>query len=108
VITAQEVLDWMGHKNPTEPSEIEALELVTAATIKYVGSLPNIDLDPSGFYWAATTKQGAIMLAARMWQRRNSPGGVTAVGDVATYVPRYDNDIARLLNLDSFTKPMVG
>ncbi|WP_431229326.1 hypothetical protein [Paenarthrobacter nicotinovorans] len=108
MITAQDVTRWMGHKDPTEPDEIEALELVTAATIKYVASLPNIDLDPSGFYWAATTKLGAIMLAARIYQRRNSPGGVTAVGDVATYVPRYDNDIARLLNLDSFTKPMVG
>ncbi|WP_144659047.1 hypothetical protein [Paenarthrobacter nicotinovorans] len=108
MITTQEVLDWLGHTGQPTADDTKALELVTAATIGYVDSLPNIDLDPSGFYWADTTKLGAIMLAARMYQRRNSPGGVTAIGDVATFVPRYDNDIARLLNLDSFTKPMVG
>jgi len=98
----------MGHSAPTQADDIQALELVTAAVISYVESLPNIDLDPSGFYWAATTKLGAVMLAARMYQRRNSPGGVTAVGEVTTYVSRYDSDIARLLNIESFTKPMVG
>lgn len=108
MITAQEVTNWMGHSAPTEPDDVQALELVISAVTKYVESLPNIEFDPSGFYWAATTKLGAIMLAARMYQRRNSPGGVTAIGDVTTYVSRYDSDIARLLNLESFTKPMVG
>ncbi len=108
MITAQDVLDWMGHSAPTKPEDLKNLELVVLAVIKYVESLPNIDLDPSGFYWAANTELGAIMLAARMYQRRNSPGGVTAVGDTTTYVSRYDSDIARLLNLDSFMKPMVG
>jgi hypothetical protein len=81
--------------------------MVVASVNVYVESLPNIDRD---FFdaWDKTTILGAVMLAARMYRRKNSPGGIEAVGEMTTYVSRYDSDIARLLNIDSFRKPMVG
>lgn len=105
MITAQEVIDWM---NVTLPTDDAHLALVVPAVNAYVGSLPNIDWTVDGLIWAETTRLGAIMLAARMYRRKNSPGGIEAVGEVTTYVARYDSDIARLLNIDSFKKPMVG
>ena len=47
-----------------------------------------------------------VMLASRMYRRRNSPTGIdTITADGVTYVTRYDSDIASMLRLDS---PQVG
>ncbi|WP_176484099.1 hypothetical protein [Glutamicibacter sp. BW80] len=51
---------------------------------------------------------GAVMLASRLYRRKNSPHGIESVGDMSTYVSRYDSDISRLLNIDTFRKPLVG
>lgn len=109
MITAQEVIDWMGVKN-LPANDLTALTAVVSAVNFYVDNLPNIDREEivPGNEWKATTKLGAIMLAARIYRRKNSPGGIEAVGDMTTYVSRYDADIARLLHIDSFRKPMVG
>jgi len=59
--------------------------------------------------WDADTRLGALMLAARLFRRRNSPNGVEAMTDAgASYVSRYDSDIARLLRIDGFDTPKVG
>lgn len=106
MIGTQAVTDWL--KTPNLSTEdLAALEMVVTAVNEYVESLPNVDRDPVGG-WAGTTILGAVMLSARMYKRKNSPGGIEAIGDMSTYVSRYDSDIARLLNIDSFRKPMVG
>lgn len=49
---------------------------------------------------------GSVMLAARVFRRRNSPDGVTAFGqDGPVYVQRNDPDVAMLLNLGAHRKP---
>lgn len=104
MITAQEVASWL---NIGEVDEY--LALVIPAVNLYVENLPNIDRDESGVTWADTTRLGAIMLGARMYQRKNSPGGIEAAGEAGvTYVSRWDSDISRLLNIDSFKKPVIG
>lgn len=56
--------------------------------------------------WPAYISTGAIMLATRLWRRKDSPSGVEAFTDgTAFYIQRNDPDIARLLKL---TKPQVG
>lgn len=103
-ITAREVIDWMEVQLPeTDPH----LALVVPAVTAYVDALPNIARKPDDA-WADTTRLGAVMLAARLYQRKNSQAGVVGIGDVSTYIPRYDNDIARLLNLESFRLPVIG
>lgn len=57
----------------------------------------------------AEVYQGAVMYAARLLRRRNSPAGVETYGDLgATFVAKYDPDIDRALHTGSFTPPGVG
>ncbi len=53
--------------------------------------------------------QGATMLAARLFRRRNSPDGVAAFGtDSPLYVARTDPDVSLLLQLGVHEKPGIG
>lgn len=56
----------------------------------------------------AETYQAAVMLAARLVRRRNSPGGVETFGESVTYVSRYDPEIARALRTGLWAMPGVG
>jgi hypothetical protein len=56
----------------------------------------------------AEVYQAAVMLAARLVRRRNSPGGVESFGESVTYVSRYDPDIGRALHSGSWALPGVG
>jgi hypothetical protein len=56
----------------------------------------------------AETYQAAVMLAARLVRRRNSPGGVETFGESVTYVSRYDPEIARALRTGLWALPGVG
>lgn len=50
-----------------------------------------------------------IMLVARLYRRRNSPGGIEALGDTGpVYISRRDPDIAMLLGIGEYTRPAVG
>lgn len=54
--------------------------------------------------------RGGVMLAARLYRRRNSPGGVENMGqDIGVvYIQRNDPDIAMLLEIGTYRKPVVG
>lgn len=104
MITQQEVTDWAGLKGIA--LEDPNFAVIIPAVNEYVDSLPSINREIDGS-WAGTTRQGAIMLAARWYQRRNSQAGIESVGEMTTYVSRTDSDISRLLNIDAFRKPMV-
>lgn len=113
MITEKQVADWLKLKNAGS-GDIH-LPVAVAATNSLIGRLPHIDLTDSVVegvpmkVWAPTTVLAATMFAARLYQRRNSPNGVEAVGEMGTtYVARYDPDIARMLYLDSFQLPQVG
>lgn len=59
--------------------------------------------------WPDDTVRGAVMLAGRIYRRRNSPGGVEVYGsDGATYVSRTDPDVAMLLQIGPYADPVVG
>lgn len=58
--------------------------------------------------WDKTTELGAVMLTVRLHRRRNSPNGVESLTEMgASYVSRYDSDIARMLKIDAFARPVV-
>lgn len=53
--------------------------------------------------------EGATMLAARLFRRKNSPAGVESFGSLgAAYVMRNDPDIGMLLQLGPWAPPSVG
>lgn len=59
--------------------------------------------------WPDDVVLGATMLAARLWRRRDTPQGVATFGDnAALYVQRNDPDVAMLLGLGDYGKPLVG
>lgn len=53
--------------------------------------------------------EGATLLAARLFRRKNSPAGVETFGaEGAAYVMRMDPDVALLLGLGNHQRPAVG
>jgi hypothetical protein len=91
-----------------------AIARVVAAVNQLVRELPiaaSFDTEPAAADWSAGPRiiQGATMLAARLFERRNSPNGVAAFGDgAAAYVQRNDPDVAILLRIGAYAKPQVG
>lgn len=83
-------------------------DTIAVAVTSLVESLPDVRRQ-ADLTWAAATHTAALMLAARLYRRRNSPSGVEAFTDQgAAYVSRYDPDIARLLRVDGYAPPRVG
>ncbi|MBF6085295.1 hypothetical protein IU485_28400 [Nocardia cyriacigeorgica] len=59
--------------------------------------------------WPDRYVQGAVMLASRVYRRRNSPSGVESFGELGPiYVQRNDPDIAQLLGMGHYARPAVG
>lgn len=59
--------------------------------------------------WPASITTGAVMLAVRLWRRKDSPAGVETFGQLGgAYVMRNDPDIAMLLQLGSYQRPGIG
>ncbi|MNW52381.1 hypothetical protein D3C74_298990 [compost metagenome] len=109
MITATDVIEWLELRTVT--TDDFHLQLIVPAVNSYVDSLPSIErvtLEDGTTNWAGTTQLGAVMLASRLYRRKNSPHGIESVGDMSTYVSRYDSDISRLLHIDTFRKPLVG
>lgn len=65
--------------------------------------------DPADRGWYPPTVRGAVMLAARLYARRNSPAGVESFGELGpVYISRNDPDVAMLLEIGQFAPPMIG
>jgi len=56
----------------------------------------------------AEVYQTAVMLAGRVYRRRNSPGGIELFADSVAYVARYDPEIQRGLRSGGYAWPAVG
>lgn len=80
---------------PAAPPGRDARGRITAAT-------------PAAYVPDAEVYQAAVMLAARLVRRRNSPGGVETFGESVTYVSRMDPEIARALHTGPYAMPGVG
>lgn len=88
----------------------KTLDQVCASAVSYVRRLPVVhDTPAEDDDTAQDVRLGAIMLAARLHRRRNSPGGIEAMTEAGTtYVARHDADVSRLLRLDQYQTPQVG
>lgn len=93
--------DVQGHLGvaPASTKDGAHLALITEAVVEYV---EEHTVEPRG----TRVVLGAVMLAARLYARRNSPLGVQAFGDLGTaYVRSHDPDVSRMLGLGA---PKVG
>lgn len=104
----ERVIAWLGVKAGT-PDTVHAAT-VAPAVFEWVDSLPSIRrtaADPA--VWTKGTELGAVMLAARLVRRRNSPNGIEAfTADATAYVSREDPDVSRMLRLGPHKPPQVG
>lgn len=95
---AQDAAIWS--KMPTGTPD-EALRAAAAAVAALIARMGITEPDEA-------QKLGAVMLTARVYRRRNSPNGIESLTEMGTsYVSRYDSDIARLLGIDAFRKPVA-
>ena len=104
-ITADQVVAW-GHLGASTD-----LDLVTAcadAVNVWVTTLPVVTDSADPAAWSAAVTLGATMLAARLYHRRSSPGGVESFTDTLIYLPRRDSDVDLLLGIGRYTAPGVG
>lgn len=87
--------------DPADPAVLERLEPVVAVVNVLVPRMATTPLQAQSY--------GAMMLAARLYRRRNSPEGVASfTGEGAVYVQRNDPDLALTLGLGGYAPPVVG
>lgn len=103
-VEASEVLSWLGVDALSAAGEEQALEGIVSAV-----NITVTDWHGDSNAWSDRIHQGAIMLAAHLWRRRATPGGVAALTEEGTaYVQRHDPQAAMLLGLGGWTAPAVG
>lgn len=99
------------HLGITDDRDDTRLAAVVAAVNARVVTWPcaQVAVNLADWSTASAVVEGANMLAARLFRRKNSPAGVEAFGaDGAVYVMRNDPDVAMLLGLGPWQGPAVG
>jgi hypothetical protein len=100
-----------------DDDENERLDGIVAAVNSFLRDLPVSDRvrvdttqeDANLLSWPPRIVEGGLMLAGRLWRRKDTPGGVSVLGDQgAVYVRRNDPDVALLLELGEHGIPAAG
>lgn len=100
IVSTDDVLHAMQLGERERPEVDDVVAAVNALIVSYKG-----DRETWPVYWS----HGAKMLAMRIYRRRDSPGGVEALGELGpVYVSRNDPDLAQLLEIGRYAKPVVG
>lgn len=100
-VTVTQVKEYLGINDERDDNAIT--NVVTAVNSLLTSWKGDSDLWPD--HWV----QGGLMLAARVYRRRNSPAGVESFGELGgVYIQRNDPDVAQLLELGIYKKPVVG
>lgn len=99
-VTTDDVLEWGDVNRELSPAELDALELViTVVTDMVVNACVPLDEDEPDAGQEATMRLAIIMQSLRLFKRRETPEGITAVFDgvAAMRVTGYDPDIKALI-----------
>lgn len=97
------------HIDPADVRDDTELDGVIDAVNALVRRWPVSEAAVGATEWPPHITEGAVMLAVRLFRRRNSPAGVEAFGQQgAAYVMRTDPDVAMLLRLGSYLSPGIG
>lgn len=98
-----------GQLNITDATDDAKLTIIVNAVNSLIRTWPVSEAAVGATEWPASIQMGAMLLAARLFRRKNSPAGVEAFGTAgAAYVMRNDPDIAMMLKLGSWTPGQVG
>jgi hypothetical protein len=105
VITTADVKAWLRLDDTTDDA---LLDEVTGATNAWVAQTAYVRELGDVAAWPDDVHLGAVMLAARLYRRRNTPSGVEPFTDGAVYLPRRDADVDMLLHQGYYAPPRVG
>lgn len=98
IVSPEQVAAWLGMDAPDD-HVLTVIPAVAAYVREVHGDGPHGD----------TIVLGALMLAALIVRRRNSPGGVESFGELEpSFVARYDPTISQLLRLGNHRRLVVG
>ncbi|WP_115685954.1 hypothetical protein [Corynebacterium senegalense] len=101
-VTTSEVLAHLGLKD----ADTEQLEMAVAAVNEQVTQWHGYDAADD---FSKSHLLGGTMLAAHLYRRRNTPGGVEQFNELGiAYVQRSDPHVSQLLGLGAWTPPRVG
>lgn len=101
-LTAETVAKWLGYE--VDDVDADAMGMIIPA-IKV--TVTNWHGDPEK--WGDRVTMGSIMLAAHLYRRRATPGGVAEFqAEGRTYVQRHDPQAAMLLGLGAWGRPVVA
>lgn len=90
-------------------TDTQTLDDIVDAVNDIVRRLPVASRAVDQETWPAAIRLGSTQLCLRLWRRKDSMDGVVAfAGDAPVYVQRNDPDVAQLLELGSYAKPVVG
>lgn len=103
-VTADAVANHLALKDPAAARDQldYAVAAVNEQVARWHGYEPEEPFTPSHLL-------GGIMLAAHLYRRRNTPGGVEQFNELGVaYVQRSDPHVSQLLGLGAWTPPRVG
>lgn len=103
----------LGYAAAADPVRDPRLQVRVDAVNAFVRALPvaadSLTYGTPPPAWPAYVTGGAVMLATRLWRRKDSPSGVEVFTDQgAIYVQRNDPDVAWQLRLGSYAGPQIG
>ena len=106
-ILPEDVEMWLGTRPDYPHRDALALIQCVSSVNEFLSTLTWLfDTNDDEKLISEQGRLGGIMLAARLFRRRNSLGGIESLGDGGiAYIARQDSDIARLLGFDI---PRVG
>lgn len=103
-----DVKRWL-RLNDQDTSDDDLINAVSAMAEPYVIRCRPEWITSLGTYVPdAETYQGAVMYAAREYRRRNSPAGIELMGEVSSFVARFDPDIDRALQTGAYARPVIS
>lgn len=111
--TRQLIDDLLTGGSGLPAADTTRVDRIAAAVNSWVRTLPVVEpvdaASPADWAGEDHIVEGATMLGARLYRRKNTPDGVAVFsGEGIAYVRRNDPDIAQLLMLGDYAPPTVG
>lgn len=100
---ADRVASWLGMTGGPDQDVVDTTEAVNVMVRRWKRS----EVPEDGKPWPADRVRGAVMLAGRMYRRKDSPAGLLPFGGDggASYIAKTDPDVAMLLEIGPYASP---
>lgn len=106
-IVPADVAHWLRLPDPIPTVDADLIaDCCAAAEPIVVRHRADVGTDPAAI--PADVYQGSVMLAGRLYRRRNSPAGIETMGESTNYIASFDPDLDQFLQRGRYRIPGVG